>query len=47
MKDHGVALSNLGQQAMFVSLTPEEEQRVLELIAEITAIFNHQAKKAS
>jgi hypothetical protein len=47
MKDHGVALSKLGQQAMFVSLTPEQEQRVLELIAEITAIFNHQAKKAS
>lgn len=47
MKDHGVALSNLGKQAMFVNLTPEQEQRVLELIAEIRAIFNQQVEKAS
>ena len=40
MKDHGVALSRLGNQAMLVNLTPEQEQRVLELIAEIQTIFD-------
>lgn len=45
MKDHGVALSNLGKQAPFVNLTPEQEQRVLDLIAEIKSIFDQQAKK--
>jgi hypothetical protein len=47
MNDHGVALSTLGQQAMFVNLTPEQEQRVLELIAEIRAIFDQALQKAS
>jgi hypothetical protein len=47
MNDHGVALSTLGHQAMFVNLTPEQEQRVLELIAEIRAIFDQAIQKAS
>src|SRR5882762_8663061 len=47
VKDHGVALSNLGKQAPFVNLTLEREQRVLELIAEIKSIFNEQVEKAS
>jgi hypothetical protein len=47
MTDHGVALSRLANQAPFVNLTPEQEQRVLELIAEIGDIFNQEAKKAS
>ena len=47
MKDHGAALRSLGQQAMFVNLTPEQDRRVLELIAEIRAIFNQQVEKAS
>jgi hypothetical protein len=47
MKDHGVALSRLGNQGAVVNLTPEQEQRVLELIAEIQAIFDEQVKKAS
>jgi hypothetical protein len=47
MKDKGVALSNLGKQAPFVNLTPEQEQRVLELIAEIEAIFKQSLQKAS
>ena len=47
MKDHGAALSRLANQAPFISLTPEQEQRVLELIAEIGDIFNQQVQKAS
>jgi hypothetical protein len=46
VKDHGVALSNLGKQAMFVDLTPEQEARVEELVAEITRIFDQQTRKA-
>jgi hypothetical protein len=45
MKDHGVALSNLAKQAPFVDLTDSEEQRVWELIEEIKAVFERQAKK--
>jgi hypothetical protein len=44
MKDNGVALSNLGKQAMLVNLTPEQEQRVMELIAEIKAIFDQSSR---
>lgn len=47
MEDHGVALSNLAKQAPFVNLTPDEEQHVLDLIAEIRAIFDKQIQKAS
>jgi hypothetical protein len=47
MNDHGAALSRLGNQASVINLTPEQEDRVLELIAEIKAIFDQQAKKAS
>jgi hypothetical protein len=44
MRDHGAGLSSLGKQAMFVNLTPEQEQRVLELIAEIRNIFKQSAQ---
>jgi hypothetical protein len=47
MKDHGAALSRLANQAPFVNLTPEQEQRVLKLIEEIGNIFNQQVQKAS
>lgn len=47
MKDHGVALSRLGNQAMLVNLTPEQEKRVLEMIDEIEAIFNQSIQKVS
>ena len=47
MKDHGVALSRLGHQGAVVNLTPEQEQRVMELIAEIQSIFDQSFKKAS
>jgi hypothetical protein len=45
MQDYGVALSNLGKQAPFVNLTPEQERRVLALINEIKFIFDQQTKK--
>jgi hypothetical protein len=47
MKDKGVALSHLANQAPFVNLTPEQEEHVMELIAEIRAVFNQQVEKAS
>ncbi len=47
MTDHGIALGNLAKQAPFVNLTPEKEQRVMELIREIKGIFDQQAKKTS
>jgi hypothetical protein len=47
MKDHGVALSRLGIQAVLVDLAPEQEERVMDLIAEIQAIFDHSLQKAS
>ena len=47
MQDNGVALGYLANQAPFVNLTPEQEQRVLELISEIRVIFNQQVEKAS
>jgi hypothetical protein len=46
MTDHGVSLSNLAKRAPFVNLTSEKEQRVMELISQIKAIFDQQAKKA-
>jgi hypothetical protein len=45
MKDRAVALGTLAQRAPFVSLTPEHEQRILELINEIRSIFDQQAKQ--
>ncbi len=45
-RNHGVALSRLANQAPFANLTPEQDQRVLELIAEIKSIFES-VKKAS
>jgi hypothetical protein len=47
MKDKGIALSHLANQAPLVSLTPKQENRVMELIAEISAVFNQQIEKAS
>jgi hypothetical protein len=48
MTDHGVTLSQLANRAPYVHLTPEQENRVLELIREINSIFDdNQAKKAS
>jgi len=47
MKDHGAALSRLGNQAMLVNLNPEQEKRVLELSAEIEAIFNESTQKVA
>ena len=41
MKDKGAALSALGNQALFVNLTEDQERHVLALIAEIKAIFEH------
>lgn len=46
MKDHGVALSNLAKQALLAELTDEQENRVMELIAEIRAILDKQLRKA-
>ncbi|MFY9700773.1 MAG: hypothetical protein WAK02_01365 [Terriglobales bacterium] len=45
MMDQGVALSHLANQAPLVNLTPEQEDRVMVLIAEIRAIFNEQMEK--
>jgi hypothetical protein len=47
MNDHGVALNHLANQAPFVNLTPQQKDRVWELIREIKSIFNQQAKKAT
>ena len=47
MNDHGIALSRLANQAPFVNLAPEQEDRVMELIAEIEAIFKESIQKAS
>jgi hypothetical protein len=47
MKDHGVALSRLGNQGAVVNLTPEQDERVMKLVAEIQAIFDQSLKKAS
>ena len=38
-------LSHLANQAPLVNLTPEQEDRVMVLIAEIRAIFNEQMEK--
>jgi hypothetical protein len=45
MKDQGVALSQLADQAPLVNLTTEQEDRVMELIAEIRAIFEEQIER--
>jgi hypothetical protein len=45
MKDKGVALSILASQALLVNLTPEQEDHVMKLIAEIGTIFNEQIEK--